>query len=464
MTSAVVVGAGPNGLAGAVELARHGVSVTVLEAAETIGGGTRTSELTLPGLLHDHCSAAHPLAVASPALRGLDITWDWPELSLAHPLDDGTAAVLHQSVDATAAGLGPRDGRVWRALFGAPFLEELMDPLLHVPRRPFALARFGIGALLPATAIARLFASEHAKALWGGTAAHAIAPLHLPLSASIGFALTVANHTFGWPVARGGSRAITDALASELERLGGRIETGHRVTDLPDADVVLLDLAPSIAAGVAGSRLPARVSRAYRRFRHGPGAFKVDLAVEGGVPWTAEACRRAGNVHAIGSWREIVAAEAVVSAGRMPARPFVLVAQQYLADPTRSAGDIHPVWAYAHVPHGYAGDATEAVVGQIERFAPGVRERIRATVTMGPPEWEAYNANVIGGDIIGGFNVPRQILARPRPALDPYATGVPGVYLCSASTPPGAGAHGMCGFNAARAALRPASTRPRSAR
>ncbi|MEA2125059.1 MAG: hypothetical protein QOI80_1841, partial [Solirubrobacteraceae bacterium] len=286
MNEAIVVGAGPNGLAGAVELARHGVRVTVLEAADTIGGGTRTSELT-PGLLHDHCSATHPLAVESPALRGLDIEWCWPELSLAHPLDDGTAAVMHRSIEATAAGLG-RDGRAWKRLFGAEFIDELMQPLLHIPRRPIALARFGLPALAPATVLARAFSDEATRALFGGTAAHAFAPLTKVLSASIGLALITANHNFGWPVARGGSRAITDALAAELERLGGRVETGHRVTTLPDADIVLLDLAPAGAA---------RLGVPMRPWRHGPGAFKLVLAVEGGVPWTAEPCHRAGNLH-----------------------------------------------------------------------------------------------------------------------------------------------------------------------
>lgn len=435
-------------MAGAVELARHGVSVTVLEAAGTIGGGTRTSELTLPGLLHDHCSAAHPMAVTSPALRGLDIEWRWPELSLAHPLDDGTAPAMQRSLAATAAGLG-EDGPTWRRLFGADFIEELMGPVLHVPRHPLKLARFGIPAAVPAALLARAFRTEAARALFGGTAAHAFSPLHVPFSASIGCALICAGHAFGWPVARGGSRAITDALAAELERLGGRIETGHRVIALPDADVVLLDLAPGAAADVAGARLPARAARAYRRYRHGPGAFKVDLAVDGGVPWTADACRRAGTVHVIGGWDEIVRAEADVNAGRMPDRPYVLVGQQYLADPERSHGDVHPVWAYAHVPHGWDGDATEAIIAQLERFAPGVRERIVGQATRGPAEWEAYNANYVGGDIITGANTPRQLLLRPR-----YATGIPGVYLCSAATAPGAGAHGMNGYNAARAALK----------
>jgi phytoene dehydrogenase-like protein len=331
-----------------------------------------------------------------------------------------------------------------------------MQPMLHLPRHPIRLTRFGIPALAPATTIARAFESEQAKAVFGGVAAHAISPLTKPLSASVGMALICSAHAFGWPVAKGGSRSITDALAAELVEHGGKIETGRRVEsldELPSGDVVLLDLSPARAADVAGSRLDPRVARAYRRYRHGPGAFKVDFAVEGGVPWTAEACRSAGTVHVTGTFDETVGAEAAVNAGRMPERPFVLVGQQYLADPSRSAGDVHPVWAYAHVPNGWERDETESLVGQIERFAPGFRERIVAQVSKGPAEFESYNANFIGGDIIGGANSPRQIVARPRLGLRPYSTGIPGVFMCSASTPPGAGVHGMNGSNAAKAAL-----------
>jgi phytoene dehydrogenase-like protein len=466
MTDAWVVGAGPNGLAGAVELARSGLRVTVLEAADEIGGGTRTSELTVPGVLHDHCSAFHPMATASPFMRSVDLErhgleWRWPQIDLAHPLDDGSAAFMVRSVQATAEGLGT-DGARWKRLFAGParnfesLLPDLMQPMLHFPRHPIRLTRFGIPALAPATLIAKGFADKPAKALFGGVAAHAISPLTRPLSASVGMALACSGHAFGWPVARGGSRTITDALAVELREHGGKIETGRRVRsldELPDGDVVLLDLSPARAADVAGPRLDARVARAYRHYRHGPGAFKVDFAVEGGVPWTAEACRSAGTVHAVGSFAETVGVEADVNAGRMPERPYVLVGQQYLADPDRSAGDVHPIWAYAHVPHGWPRDETETVTKQIERFAPGFRERIVARVSKGPAEFEAYNTNFIGGDIIGGANSPMQIVSRPRLGLQPYATGIPGVFLCSASTPPGAGVHGMNGFNAARAAL-----------
>jgi phytoene dehydrogenase-like protein len=407
------------------------------------------------------------MAVGSPFLNSLDLEshgleWRWPEVDLAHPLDDGSAGVLRQDLDATANGLGG-DGRAWQRIFGRPAAsfdvlnEDLLRPVLHVPRHPLRLVRFGAPAAMPATLLTRAFSTEQARALFGGVAAHAFSPLNRPMSSAVGMALTTACHRFGWAVAHGGSRSITDALASVLREHGGRIETGARVTslaDLPPAETVILDLAPGAVADLAGDRLPGRVARAYRRYRHGPGAFKVDLAVEGGVPWANEACRRAGTVHAAGPFDEIVAAELDVNRGRMPERPFVLVSQQYLADPERSAGDIHPIWAYAHVPSGFAGDATEAVIGQMERFAPGLRERIVATSTRSPAQLEAYNSNYVGGDIITGANSPIQTLIRPRFAADPYFTGIPGVFICSAATPPGAGVHGMNGYNAARSALR----------
>ncbi|MBA2522620.1 MAG: NAD(P)/FAD-dependent oxidoreductase [Solirubrobacterales bacterium] len=467
MSDAVIVGSGPNGLACAVALAREGVNVTVLEAEDTIGGGARTSELTLPGLLHDHCSAVHPMAVGSPFLNSLDLgrhglEWCWPEVDLAHPQDDGSAAVLLRSLDETVANLGD-DGRAWRRLFSGPVsgfdavCEDLFRPAFHVPRHPIRLARFGLPAALPATVLSRIWKGPHARTLFGGVAAHALSPLNRPMSSSVGMALTSACHRFGWPVAKGGSGAITGALAAALEEYGGRIETGARVTslgDLPSADAVVFDLAPAAVAKIAGERLPLRVARAYRRYRHGPAAFKVDLAVAGGIPWSSEACRRAGTVHAIGSFEEIVAAERDINRGRMPERPFVLVSQQYLADPARSAGDIHPVWAYAHVPHGYEGDVEDALLDQIERFAPGFRERILAALVRSPSQLAVNNANYGGGDILTGANTPLQVLVRPRLGLDPYATGIPGFFICSAATPPGAGVHGMNGWNAARSALR----------
>ncbi|MGH3519600.1 MAG: phytoene desaturase family protein [Haloechinothrix sp.] len=467
MSDAIVVGAGPNGLAAAVALAQQGLSVTVLEAADEVGGGTRTSELTVPGVLHDHCSAVHPMGIGSPFLRSLDlerygVEWCWPEVDLAHPLDSGSAGVMLQSIEATAEGLGP-DGRAWRRLFGPlasgfdALAEDLLRPVVHVPKHPIRMARFGLRALLPATTIARRWKTDEARALFAGVAAHVFHPLTSPTTAALGMMMIASGHRFGWPVAKGGSRTITDALAAMLTNLGGKIETGMRVGSLdalPPAKTVMLDLAPGAAAEVIGDRLPMRVRRAYQRFRHGPGAFKVDLAVEGGVPWGNEACRRAGTLHLGGTLEEIVHTEREIHNGRMPERPFVLVSQQYLADPSRSAGNIHPIWAYAHVPNGYTGDATDAILDQIERFAPGLRERIVGTFVRSTVEMAAYNPNYVGGDIITGANTPVQVALRPRIALDPYRTGVPGVFLCSAATPPGAGVHGMCGFNAAQSALR----------
>ena len=469
METAVVVGAGPNGLAAALTLARRGVAVTVFEAADTIGGGTRSSDLTGDGLIHDHCSAVHPLAIGSPFFKEADLgryglRWCRPEVDLAHPLDDGTAGVMLQSLAATATQLAA-DGRRWSALFGPisdgldDLLTDVMRPLTHVPSHPVRLARFGVPSLAPAALVARLFSTPQARALFGGVAAHAFHPLERPATAAIGLMLIAAGHRYGWAVAEGGSRSIADTMAKALAEYGATIETGVTVrslAELPPTDAVLLDLAPGAVARVAGDRLPSRVARAYHRWRHGPGAFKVDLAVEGGIPWANEACRRAGTVHLGGPWAEIAATERAIAAGRMPERPFVLVGQQYLADPTRSNGDRHPVWSYAHVPHGYNGDATEAILAQFERFAPGTRERIVAMSVRPTTAFPDYNANYVGGDIITGANTTRQVMMRPRLAVDPYRTGIPGVFICSAATPPGAGAHGMCGYNAAHSALRAA--------
>ena len=466
MTTATVVGSGPNGLAAAVTLAKAGMEVTVLEAADEIGGGTRTFEALLPGLLHDHCSAIHPMAVGSSFLNefGLDrygLRWRWPEIDCVHPLDDGDAGVLWQSVETTAAGLGG-DGRTWKALFSrnVDHFEELsgdiMGPLLRVPKHPVALARFGAPTVLPASTLARAFHSPAARALFGGVAAHAFRPLHLPMTSAIGIGILTAGHRYGWAVAEGGSRTITDAMAALLRELGGTIHTGVRVgsnADLPPAAVTMFDLAPEAVADILGDRLPRRSAAAYRRFRRGPGAFKVDFAVEGGVPWANPDARRSGTVHLGGTFNEIAATERDVNAGRMPDKPFVLVAQQYLADPQRSVGDVHPVWSYAHVPNGYTGDATEAIVTQIERFAPGFRDRIVGYTCETTAGIARFNANFTGGDILTGAKDIRQLTFGPRTTLSPYKTGANGYYICSAATPPGPGAHGMCGYHAARTAL-----------
>lgn len=466
MAEATIVGSGPNGLACGAVLARAGVKVMVIEMAETIGGGTRSSELTVPGVLHDHCSAVHPMGVASPVFEQLrledqGLEWLWPEIDMAHPLEGRPPGVLHRSIRATAAGLGD-DGETWRRLFGASAVgfgelrHDILRPVLRLPRHPVKLARFGLPGLLPATVLARSFDSPQAKALFAGAAAHSFSPLTQPMSSAVGMALISSGHSGGWPVARGGSRAITSALAAVIEEAGGSIETGRRVHglgELPATDAVVLDLDPRGVIELAGDRLPERVRRDYAAYRYGPGSFKLDLAVEGGVPWSDEACRRAGTVHVGGELEEIAFAEREINRGRMPERPFTLVCQQYLADPSRSAGDVHPVWAYAHVPAYYSGDATGVILDQIERFAPGLRERIVGSFVRSPAGFEQYNPNWPGGDIAAGANSPLQTLMRPRPGLKPYDTGIPGVFICSSSTPPGGGVHGMGGKNAADAVL-----------
>jgi phytoene dehydrogenase-like protein len=471
MTTAVVVGSGPNGLAAAIRLAQEGLDVTVLEASDRPGGGTRTSELTLPGVLHDDCAAFHPTGVVSPFLSslGLDrfgLEWRWPELDLVHPLDDGRAGVLSRDLDRTVASLGA-DGAAWRRLF-EPITEsldklvsEIFRPVVHVPRHPIVLTRFGINALLPATWTARRWKDDPARALFMGAAAHAFGRLDTPLSGSVGLVLAAAGHRAGWPMARGGTQSISQSMVALLGELGGTVKIGVTVTGLDQLrdltgrtpDVVMLDTAPAGVLEIVGDRLPGRVRRALTRYKYGPAVHKVDFAIEGDVPWRNEDARRAGTLHLGGTAEEIVATEAATVRGRLVDRPFVLVGQQYLADPSRSAGSVNPLWAYAHVPHGYAGDATDAVIRQVERFAPGFRDQIVATATRNAPEMAAYNANYVGGDISSGANTAQQIALRPRFALNPYTLGVKGVYLCSSATPPGAGVHGMCGFNAAETAL-----------
>ncbi|WP_300681436.1 NAD(P)/FAD-dependent oxidoreductase [Nocardioides sp.] len=466
MTSAVVVGSGPNGLAAALTLAEAGVEVTVIEAATELGGGLRSAELTLPGLIHDECSAFHPFATSSAFVDRFGIadavTWHWADHELAHPLDQGRGAVLDRSVEQTATGLG-EDGAAWQRLFGPltrdfdAIAADFLRPLLHLPEHPLALARFGRYAAHATTTLTGRWQGEEARGLFSGIAAHAFTRLDRPFSAAVGVALGSAAHRYGWPAAEGGSAAIADVLIDRLRGLGARFETGRLVTsaaDLGSPDLLLLDTTPSAAARILGDALPPRVLRAYQAFRHGPAAFKVDFAVEGGIPWAYGPARSAGTVHLGGTVAEIAAAEADVVAGRMPGRPFVIVGQQYLADPTRTSTDLKPVYAYAHVPAGYTGDATEALTAQIERFAPGFQDVIRATYVRSATDMARHNPNYIGGDIATGASDLSQILARPRLALDPYATGVPGTYLCSAATPPGAGAHGMCGYLAARSALR----------
>jgi phytoene dehydrogenase-like protein len=464
---AAIAGAGPNGLAAAITLARAGKSVLVLEAKETIGGGTRSAELTLPGFVHDICSALHPLGVASPFFRGLPLArygleWIFPPVCLAHPLDDGTAVLVYGTVEQTAANLGP-DAAAYGRLMGPlvagwqGLLEDLLGPL-RVPRHPWLMARFGLAGLLPADTLARrAFRGERARAVLAGMASHAMMPLSRPATASFGLVLALVAHAIGWPLPRGGSQRIADALGAHLRSLGGQISTGHPVrslADLPDSRTILLDTSPGQLVQIVGEQLPAGYRRALSRYRYGPGVFKADYALDGPIPWRAEECLRAGTVHVGGTLEEIAAAEAAPWKGEHAERPFVLVAQQSLFDPTRAPEGKHTVWAYCHVPHGSSEDMTGRLEAQIERFAPGFRDRILARHSLTAADMEAYNPNYVGGDINAGVQDLRQLFTRPVARLDPYTTPVQGLYLCSSSTPPGGGVHGLCGYYAARAALR----------
>ncbi|MCW2784600.1 MAG: FAD-dependent oxidoreductase [Marmoricola sp.] len=475
MSRAVVVGSGPNGLAAAVRLAQAGLEVTVLEAADTYGGGTRTTERIVPGLLHDDCSAFHPTGVTSPyfstlGLENHGLRWLWPEVDFAHPLDDGRAGIVTRDFADTDTTIGA-DARSWRRVFEPltrtfdKILVDAMGPAVHLPKHPIAFGRFGTQALAPATWTVKRWKGDPARALYTGVAAHAFGRLDTPLSGSIGLMLTAAGHRAGWPVAEGGSQSIADALVRLLESLGGSVRTGVRVTSRAHVnelvgftpDLLLLDLAPAGVMEVLGDELPSRIRRSFVRYEYGPAVHKVDYAIEGDVPWTNEDCRRAGTLHLGGTAEEIVAVEGATVRGELSDRPFALIGQQYLADPSRSAGSVNPVWAYAHVPAGYDGPAdavTESLTAQIERFAPGFRERIVGTYVRSATEMATYNANYVGGDIGAGANTARQIVFRPRAALNPYTLGIPGVYLCSSAAAPGGGVHGMCGFNAAETALK----------
>lgn len=464
---AVIIGSGPNGLAAAVTLARAGWRVLVVEAADTIGGGTRTKELTLPGFHHDVCSAVHPTGIASPFFRSLNLEehglrWVHPDIPLAHPLDGGRAAVLHRSLDETADGLGA-DGMRYRFLFDAlvenaqTLYPAIFTPLAF-PRHPLLMARFGVPAAMPAEWLARLlFKTEEGRALFAGNAAHCVLPLHHVLTSAIGVLLQLSAHAVGWPVAEGGSQSIANALASVLQKHGGEIVCGWPVKtlgELPPARAYLFDTSPGVLSRITGEALPAGYRKRLDAYRHGPGIFKIDYALSAPVPWTNEACRKAGTVHVGGSLDEICVSERDAFEGRHSERPFILVGQQSLADPTRAPAGQQTLWAYCHVPHGSTIDMEPRITAQIERFAPGFRDTILARHTMNCPQVEACNMNYAGGDIVGGMADVTQILTRPVARLDPYSTPNPRLFICSASTPPAGGVHGMCGFNAAHSVLR----------
>jgi phytoene dehydrogenase-like protein len=464
---AVVVGSGPNGLAAAVTLAAAGLAVTVVEGAETPGGGCRTESLTLPGFRHDVCSTAHPMVLTSPffrqpAFEGLRAKLRQPEIPFAHPLDGGGAATALRSLEGTAASLGT-DATTYRRLL-APLVDDarflgdaiLSPPLRSVPRHPLSLARFGLPGLLPTSRLVGRFGTQRAQALFAGVSAHSMAPLTSPLTGAFGLFLTLIAHAAGWPVVENGSSAITDAMVAELERLGGTVVTGQWVrslAELPSAKAVVVDGSPRGLAEVAGDALPVRYGRSLDRFRFGPGVCKVDWALSGPVPWSAEVCRRAGTLHLGGTFAEVAASEADVNAGRHPERPYCIVVQAGVADATRAPDGHETLWGYCHVPAGSTVDMSGAIEAQIERFAPGFRDLVLARTVRTAAQQQQHNPNYVGGDIAGGASTLLQTVFRPTVRWNPYRTPLGGVYLCSASTAPGAGVHGMCGVYAARTVL-----------
>jgi phytoene dehydrogenase-like protein len=461
---AIVVGSGPNGLSAAIRMAQAGWSVLVLEAAATPGGGVRSQELTLPGYLHDVCSSVYPLTVCSPFLRTLPLKehgleWIFPPAALAHPFDDGSAARLTTSIDETARTLG-KDGDSYRRLVQkfAERWEELLEDLLAPPRfphHPFGFAKFGLRAVRSARALANsCFTTDHGRTFFAGLAAHSMLPLEHLSTAGFGLTLNISAHAVGWPVVRGGAQQLTQALVSYLGSLGGRVITNcpvESLDQLPPARAVLLDITPRQLLTMGAGRLPDSYRRKLSRYRYGMGAFKLDWALKEPIPWTATECRQAGTIHLGGSLAEICESERGAWQGKTSDRPFVLLAQPSLFDSSRAPADSHTAWAYCHVPNGYTEDMTEHVEAQIERFAPGFRDCILARSVLTPRDFERHNPNLVGGDIAGGASMLSQLFLRPTASL--YRTPLEGIYLCSSSTPPGAGVHGMCGYFAAEAAL-----------
>jgi phytoene dehydrogenase-like protein len=463
---AIVIGAGPNGLAAAITLKQRGLSVLLLEAKDTVGGGCRTEALTLPGFLHDVCSAIHPMAAASPFLQTLPLDkfglgYIQPSICAAHPLDNGNVAILSRSLDQTASALG-EDAKAYHRLYD-PLIrrwpgmaKDALGPLT-IPRHPLDMARFGLHALTSALTLAKRFHTPEAKALWGGLAAHSLVPLSYTATSAIGLVLTIAAHTSGWPLPKGGSGMIARSMAAYFESLGGIIETGRPIaslTQLPSSRALLFDLGPRQLLGIAGHKFSSLYKRQLARYRYGPGVFKVDWALDAPIPFADERCRQAGTVHIGGTLEEIAFSEKETWNGRHVDKPFVLLAQQSLFDPTRAPAGKQTAYAYCHVPNGSTLDRTGVIEAQIERFAPGFRDRILARHTMDTAALETYNANYIGGDINGGAIDLAQLFTRPALRPSPYRTSARGIYICSASTPPGGGVHGLCGYHAARRALR----------
>ncbi len=462
----IVVGAGPNGLAAAITMQQAGLSMLLLEAKDTIGGGSRSAELTLPGFVHDVCSAIHPMAVISPFFKKLPLEkyglkFIYPEIAAAHPFDDGQAAALYQSLEKTARELGADENayRNWIEPLvknRRRLIPDAMGPL-HFPKHPLSLAKFGIKALPSAVKTSKRFHTEKAKGLWAGIAAHAMQPLTNSVSSAIGLMLITAGHAAGWPLPEGGSQAISDALASYFVSLGGKIETGfyvRSIDQLPKAKAVLFDVTPKQLMEIAGQRFSLVYKKQLNRYQYGMGTFKIDWALDGPIPFTAPECRKAGTVHLGGTLEEIATSEHRVFNGKIPEKPYVLLAQQSLFDPSRAPEGKQTAWAYCHVPNGSNADMTEIVEKQVERFAPGFRNLILEKHTMNSTQMENYNPNYIGGDINGGLMDITQLFTRPALRLSPYKTSAKGIYICSSSTPPGGGVHGMCGYHAAKRALK----------